>query len=135
MEKQTRHLTHQCQFLRTETRRRSTGPSIRARIGSASSGLVELSSSCWVWTALLHGSVTFPKALPYDIVDLKVFPRYLCYSGSSVHGPVPLLSLNFLLIYLWIPYHPRIGPKAQKCARIICSHNYYYFSRVSNVNT
>ena len=50
---QTRHSTHWCRFLRTETRRRLTRPSVRAKIGLALGSLVGLSGSDRVWTALV----------------------------------------------------------------------------------
>ena len=48
----TRHSTRRCQFFRTKTRRRPTGPSVRAGIGLSSGGLAGLSGFGWVWTAL-----------------------------------------------------------------------------------
>ena len=77
-----------------ETRRQPTRPLVQAGIESALGGLARLLGSSRVWTALLHDSVAFP-----------------------IHGPIPLLSSNFLPMCLWIPYHPQIWPKAQRWLR------------------
>ena len=61
LEMRTRHSTRRCRFLRTETRRRPTGPSVRAKIGLSSGGLAGLSGFGWAWTALkpVHFQVLF----------------------------------------------------------------------------
>ena len=53
LEKQTHHLTRQCRFLRTETLRRPTRPSVRVGIRSMSSGLAWLPGFNRVQTALI----------------------------------------------------------------------------------
>lgn len=82
LEKQTRHSTRRCRFLRTETRRRPTGPSIRAGIGSASGGLAGLSGSDRVWTAL-HERCFLVCQMPHLMIMLV---KHMKLQGMPIAG-------------------------------------------------
>ena len=107
--------------MRIETRRQPTRPLVQAGIESVLGGLAELLGSSRVWTALLHGSIAFPEALPYSIVDYLRYSRvtfaprdprstgqfpfypqtsYLCVYGSLIilkQGPRPKGGSDHLL--------------------------------------
>ena len=113
--------------MRTETRRQPTRPLVQAGIELALGGLAGLLDSGRVWTALLHGSVAFPEALPYDIVDylgILEVPLLLGILGPWASSPFILGLLTYVFM------DPLSSSNRAQCltvAQIICSHNYYYY--------
>ena len=140
LEMRIRHSTPRCRFLRTETHRRPTGPSVWAEIKLSSGGLTGLSGSSRVWTALIkvensremkrqregEGQRKCNNMLKYQsIINIYLKVETSCGSMRFCHVTLYLSSIKPIIAFD-LPNHLYLKNKCQDICdllvRNICQH-------------